>query len=225
MSASYRNGPSHPVGGNDVYERLKAAVIDYEFPAGSRLAIEHLAERFAVSATPIREALIRLARDELIIEIPKAGFFMKEISEIEIASLYNAQWAWLERPLKSLGDKGRRPGILKPPDFLGPIRSGDITPELAARIMDDLLLHIARQSGNPVYISVIPKFSDRTRYVRKKDHEISGDPDAALPGLCRAYHEQDFACLHGKLGAHFEDGTKRLPDLIRLLRGSCLKRA
>lgn len=56
---------------NGVYEHVKARVVAREFPAGKRIQPEPLAERLLVSSTPVREALIRLAAERVIVKIPK----------------------------------------------------------------------------------------------------------------------------------------------------------
>jgi DNA-binding GntR family transcriptional regulator len=51
---------------SSVYERLKERIMDQEAPPGQRLNIDALAVELAVSPTPIREALARLAAERLI---------------------------------------------------------------------------------------------------------------------------------------------------------------
>ena len=71
-----------------VYKSLKGSVISNQFPAGERLNIETLAEDLRVSITPVRESLLRLVAEGLIVTVPKMGFFMKTLSEADIRDLY-----------------------------------------------------------------------------------------------------------------------------------------
>ncbi|WP_082767159.1 GntR family transcriptional regulator [Bosea sp. PAMC 26642] len=48
------------------YEDIKARIIDRELPPGARLNIDALARELSVSSTPIREALARLEREQLV---------------------------------------------------------------------------------------------------------------------------------------------------------------
>jgi DNA-binding GntR family transcriptional regulator len=49
-----------------VYQLLKAEVINNEFEADERIVIETVALRLGVSPTPVREALARLAGEQLV---------------------------------------------------------------------------------------------------------------------------------------------------------------
>lgn len=60
--------------GEDVYETLKAYVLEHTLAPGERLNIDALARDLAVSPTPIREALARLESDGLVRKRPLAGY-------------------------------------------------------------------------------------------------------------------------------------------------------
>lgn len=208
-----------------VYEGVKARIIAHEPPSGRRIQTGPLAEQLFVSVTPVREALTRLAAERVIDEIPKAGFFVKEVSESEIADLYRLQQLLLEWTLSDIRHDGRAPGILKPPDLASNLRveleQGKETPtRLALRVMNELTLHIARQSGNADVIHIVGNINDRTYYVRIKDHEAFGDPKNELLRLCQAYYRREFDRVRAGLKASFRKKILRLPELLRQLRGA-----
>jgi len=222
------------ISGNGVYERVKARVIAHEFPAGKRILVEPLADQFFVSATPVREALIRLAAERMINDVPKAGFFIKEVSETEIEGLFALQQLLLDWTLSVVANEGRgndgqehdgrAPGILKPPNLLGEIdQAKEISPPAAARITEELFVHISRQSGNADVIHMVGNINDRTHYVRKKYFEVFEDARLGLIQLCQAYRQKEFDTLREDLRTHFHDKMERLPDLLRILRGSFLR--
>lgn len=208
-----------------VYDGVKARIIAHAPPAGRRIQPAVLAEQLFVSVTPVREALTRLAAERVIEEIPKAGFFVKEVSESEIVDLYGLQQMLLEWTLSDLHGDGRAPGILKPPDLAGKLGLGleqgkEARARLALRLMNELTLHIARQSGNADVIHIVGNINDRTYYVRMKDHEAFGDPTKELLRLCQAYYRRDFDGLRAGLQAWFQERILRLPELLRLLRSA-----
>jgi len=55
---------------NDVYTRLRDAIVDGTFEPGEQLKDGELAEWLGVSRTPIREALLRLGTSGLVVAIP-----------------------------------------------------------------------------------------------------------------------------------------------------------
>lgn len=208
-----------------VYEGVKARIIAHEPPSGRRIQAGLLAEQLFVSVTPVREALTRLAAERVIEEIPKAGFFVKEISESEVADLYRLQHLLLDWVLSGLGRDGRATRILKPPDLARRLRAGpehgkEDPSRVVPRVMNHLTLHIARQSGNSDLIHIVGNINDRTWYVRTKDHETFGDPTNELLGLCQAYYRREFDNVRAGLKACLQERILRLPELLRQLRSA-----
>ena len=66
--------PPRQVLANDVYEAVKALVMDHVIAPGARVSIDGLARQLGVSQTPIREALARLESDGLVTKEPLRGY-------------------------------------------------------------------------------------------------------------------------------------------------------
>jgi DNA-binding GntR family transcriptional regulator len=60
--------------GDDVYEAVKAVVMDHTLAPGERVNIDALARDLGVSSTPVREALARLESDGLVRKRPLVGY-------------------------------------------------------------------------------------------------------------------------------------------------------
>ncbi len=60
---------------------LRAAIISGELEPGTVYSAPSLGARFGVSATPVREAMLDLVREELVEIVPNKGFRVTEISE------------------------------------------------------------------------------------------------------------------------------------------------
>ncbi|NKZ05515.1 GntR family transcriptional regulator [Actinomadura latina] len=63
---------------------LRAAIVSGEMRPGVVYSAPALAERFGVSATPVREAMIDLAREGLVDVVRNKGFRVTELSEREL---------------------------------------------------------------------------------------------------------------------------------------------
>ncbi|MCR8898196.1 GntR family transcriptional regulator [Gordonia sp. GONU] len=74
-----------------IAEELRNLVISGELTGGTKLRTEHLAARFGVSATPIREALMTLHGEGLVTFEPGRGFTVVPITRQDLLDLYNAQ--------------------------------------------------------------------------------------------------------------------------------------
>lgn len=59
-----------------VSTRLRQAITEGEFPPGSNIAEEMLAQSFGVSRTPVREALSQLQAEGLVVIRPQVGSFV-----------------------------------------------------------------------------------------------------------------------------------------------------
>lgn len=57
-----------------VYEAIKALVMDGRIAPGGRVSIDALARDLDVSQTPVREALVRLEADGLVVKRARAGY-------------------------------------------------------------------------------------------------------------------------------------------------------
>jgi len=62
--------PVRGSGVQTVYDELRSAIVNLELPPGSPLDEVRLSQQFAMSRTPIREALVRLVGDGLVTTLP-----------------------------------------------------------------------------------------------------------------------------------------------------------
>ena len=68
------------------YEALKALIISGEFGPGSDLDENELVQRFEVSRTPVREALIRLSMEGLVSMLPNRGAKVSNLNFTDITN-------------------------------------------------------------------------------------------------------------------------------------------
>lgn len=78
----------HP---DHVYADIRRGVIEGRYPPGLRLVEQRLAEEFAVSRTPVREALRRLEAEGLVEVERNRGAQVRRLTAPEIADLYDAR--------------------------------------------------------------------------------------------------------------------------------------
>jgi DNA-binding GntR family transcriptional regulator len=72
-----------------IREELEQAIMAAEFVEGERLDEVTLAARFAVSRTPVREALHALAASGLVETIPRRGVFVRYPSFIKLVEMFD----------------------------------------------------------------------------------------------------------------------------------------
>jgi len=71
-----------------LYDALRDLILKNTYRPNSVLQIDHLAEEFSVSATPVREALVRLEADGLVRLIPNKGAMVTDIREEDIRNTW-----------------------------------------------------------------------------------------------------------------------------------------
>jgi len=78
----------------EVYGSLKKSILHGKLKAGQRLIEEQLADQVGISRTPVREAFHKLERDELVIQLPKGGFFAgREFIKEDVGEIFGIRSA------------------------------------------------------------------------------------------------------------------------------------
>jgi DNA-binding GntR family transcriptional regulator len=93
VSASSRNErvslPRRQNLADNVYEALKELIMDGIFPQGSRVNLDKAARQLQVSQSPLREALVRLESEGLVIKEPFRGYSTAPVlSKRELQDLF-----------------------------------------------------------------------------------------------------------------------------------------
>ncbi len=93
--------PSAPASGNlllreKVYDQLRADMIACRLAPGTEIRENELAGRFGVSKSPVRDALMRLEREGLVITLPRQGYRVAPVSLTDVQDMFHLRDA-LER--------------------------------------------------------------------------------------------------------------------------------
>ncbi len=75
--------------GEAVFRTLRQAIQDGVYRAGDRLREEEVAQRLAVSRTPVREALGRLAAKGMVVPAGGRGLVVRSLDTTELLELYS----------------------------------------------------------------------------------------------------------------------------------------
>jgi DNA-binding GntR family transcriptional regulator len=120
----------------EITQTLRAAVISGELRPGVVHSAPHLAAQFGVSATPVREAMLDLAKEGLIDVVRNKGFRVTEPSQKDLDDLSELR-ALIEVPtVRRIAEAGAAPAVIE-----------ELRP-LAVEIEDaatrhDLIAHVA----------------------------------------------------------------------------------
>jgi DNA-binding GntR family transcriptional regulator len=79
-----------------LYNQIKKAIINNEYPSGTMLVERSLCDKYDISRTPVREALRQLANEGMVEQIVGKGAFVAEISFENMIEIFEMREA-LER--------------------------------------------------------------------------------------------------------------------------------
>lgn len=71
-----------------VYQHLCKALVAGKLHPGERITESELARKMGISRAPIREALKRLAKDHLVVLVPRSGCYVSDLTEKEVQEIY-----------------------------------------------------------------------------------------------------------------------------------------
>jgi DNA-binding GntR family transcriptional regulator len=150
---------------DDVYRRLRDAIVDGTFAPGEQLKDLELATWLGVSRTPVREALLRLAQGGLVLAQPGRSTVVSPLDVREVRdardvvaamhqlAVREAVQALGEADLSTMRDANRR--------FALAVGSGDV--DAAVRADDELHGVLVGISGNRALATVLEQFTPLVR--------------------------------------------------------------
>ncbi len=220
---------------DDVYRRLKEYILNEVIRPPDRLQIGQLSRHFGVSITPIREALIRLATENIVESKSGRGFFYKEFIPGEQIKIYELLFCLLEY---LLGRRGSKPLPLSSDPELSPVASSPqdhrLTPAIMAAVVarEKLYMQIASSCGNEQFGELVGNLCERTRVSRilaleqLQDNRRAMADNKSLVSLLQAGENQQvtkllqeqFRAKTATMHALANERQRRIYDAYPLLR-------
>jgi len=202
-----------------VYQSIKERVINYDVPPGERLNIEQLAEQLRVSTTPVRESLNRLVAEDLILMIPRMGFFMKSLMEPELRDLYELNQVLLDWSIVRMkkdhvqGADASFPQVSSIIDKLLTLEKPNANS--LVRFTSDIFAYLASQSGNSEITLRVRNINDRLHFIRLCECEMMDSPVEQLLPLFQLFNKSQFDELAEALTSYHDDRLAMLPGVIK----------
>jgi DNA-binding GntR family transcriptional regulator len=75
------------------YDAIRESILDGRFAMGEHIIEKRVSEDLDTSRAPVREALRRLQQEGLVVEKPRRGTFVREISGADFVDIYNVRIA------------------------------------------------------------------------------------------------------------------------------------
>lgn len=76
---------------DQIYDTLLLRIRTLEYKPGHRINLDQLKLEFGVSTAPIREALQRLARDNIVVVKPRVGYNVADLTQSDVAQVFETR--------------------------------------------------------------------------------------------------------------------------------------
>jgi DNA-binding GntR family transcriptional regulator len=209
----------------DVVEgQLRSAIIEGEFPAGTRMRQEQLAARLAVSREPVRQALAMLEREGLVVNHRSRGVVVAPLDIAQIKDLYEFRGvieryvAWTLARRKTADVEALRRIV-----EAGAVAAdaGDVAHLIELNLQFHTSLYQA--VGNRVLMEVMNSHWMHTRRVMAVTLKERGYPKAAWQehaGILDAIERGDPELASRRAATHTAAAAVRIVDTLRIGRSS-----
>lgn len=216
-----------PTLADQAHEKLRSQLLAGEFPLGEPLAEEAMATMLGMSRTPIRDALKRLAAEELLIAGPNGGYRPNPPDMSRMRQLYEVRihLEQLSVELATTADADRTALEQLRARWRSLRRERE---DGASFVHEDESFHvqICAAGGNQVLVSMLRQVNDRIRIIRVHDFVSNARVEATI--------SQHLAILDAILGrkvrvatqsmrAHIDESASLVEDratkaMLRMLR-------
>nr|WP_121538894.1 MULTISPECIES: GntR family transcriptional regulator [Brucella]MCI1000190.1 GntR family transcriptional regulator [Ochrobactrum sp. C6C9]RLL72531.1 GntR family transcriptional regulator [[Ochrobactrum] soli]TNV18104.1 GntR family transcriptional regulator [[Ochrobactrum] teleogrylli] len=204
-----------------VYDVLRDEIIDLSLAPGSPIDENQLAERFAMSRTPIREALVRLASDGLVTTLPNRSTVVSNIDFLSLPAFFDAI-TLMYRVTTRLAARHRTKADLKiirahQEDFARAVRAQNALDMISTN--RDFHAAIAEAGRNPFYTSFFARLLDEGRRLLRLYYSSFSDqlPEQYVTeheDMIRAIEEQDVETADRLGKAHGDQIVQQIRKLI-----------
>jgi DNA-binding transcriptional MocR family regulator len=187
-----------------IYGALKTRIMSNDFMPGEKLDPARLANELASSATPVRDALYRLAGERLIEAWQQEGFRIPLVTEASLRELYvwSAELIGVAIKLASRGTSGEFPSAPSP---------------YASHDMSDVFNAIAAVGRNFEIRAVVANLNDRCGAVRHVEPQfLHESPD--YPAFDRTLQNRRWPDLAVMIEHYHATRLAIVPALAELLR-------
>jgi DNA-binding GntR family transcriptional regulator len=155
-----------------VYQRIKNDIFDFKYMPGERFTESELAQAYAVSRTPIRQALYRLQQEGYVEVSFRSGWQVRPLNFRYYEELYDVRIVLEKEAIYKLSQQNCEQSIeltrlkaiwmVEPQDYLNDIK------QLAQRD-EDFHCALLRAAGNHEMARIHRDLSEKIRIIRRLD--------------------------------------------------------
>jgi len=204
-----------------VYDILREEILDLALPPGSPIDENQLAERLSLSRTPIREALVRLAGEGLVTQLPNRSTVVANIDFLNLHTFFDAL-TLMYRVTTRLAGEYHTPEDLdairtRQGEFARAVESQDALAMIATN--REFHAVIAEAGRNPYFTGLFCRLLDEGQRILRMYYSSFNDQ---LPHRYVVEHEQIIAAIEARdintcdrlATAHAEQIVQQIQSMI-----------
>jgi DNA-binding GntR family transcriptional regulator len=209
-----------------IYETLKSAILSNGYKPGDILQIDRLAKEYGVSATPIRETLMRLEGTGLLKLIPNKGAQVSEIGIKDIKDIWEMRKLlepYAGRLSACLIQDSEIDGILKQ---IRALLASGFDKDTYIQIDDELHQMLYKHLDNDYFYEAITRIQNHSLRIRYYAEITSEDRNSVMEAvstehveILKALKQHDPDLVETMVRRHLENGEKRTLSTVQRLQG------
>jgi DNA-binding GntR family transcriptional regulator len=192
-----------------VLASLRARFREGEWVEGEPLTVGDLAARYGVSATPVREALSRLAGEGLLEDRRGRGYYAHRIDGVDLADLYRVQETLVQVALAAARRGGSQRGA-------EPIDADYL--ERPVQAWEALFEAVLRGANSAFLMDAHQRLADRLAPARRVESEMLGETSSDFEPLIAAQSATDWMRLECALAPFFRRRRAAADSLVVRMR-------
>lgn len=201
-----------------VHERLRDDILSLALPPGAALSENDLARGFGVSRTPVREALLRLADENLVEIVPKSGTTVSRIPYAKLGEAIVIRRALEEVAVRKAAERASKSQITGLRAIIERQREAELAGDAEAFHHADEALHaaIAEAAGYPgIWVLVrqvkfhVDRFRRLTLPQTGRIARVIEEHEAVVEAIAR----HDPAAALSAMDHHLDGLQGSLPDI------------
>lgn len=164
-----------------VERALSSRIVAGEIAPGTVLTVPTLAADFGVSATPVREAMLNLARRGFLSPIRNRGFRVTDVSLEELRQLSEVRTLLEAPPMRDIAGRLDEEAAQRLLELADEILEAGHDGRFQDYLETDTRFHLAllELTGNPHLVSLVRELRQQTRLIGLKQLAESGGLDAS----------------------------------------------
>lgn len=202
-----------------VYEAIKSMAVTYQIRPGERINEIELAQRLAVSRTPVREALHRLATEGFLTSTPAKGFSCRPLDAKQVHQLYELRCGLEVSMVKFACERATAEELQGLAAFARNSRDevGDVRALRFLRLDEEFHERLAALAHNEEFLRSLRNINSRIHFVRWIDMQqgrrrhTQEEHIAIVDAICARDAGRAAALLHNHI-------SRRLDQIVDVIK-------